>query len=303
MNSDERQHNIARRAERILEIAASMASNISTNVENRIEEIQLHYERYAEPGYDAGDSGLVATGNWNKIDSYDWQTKQTTHVSDLPRRIADLFEKMGIECEWSDEWISCSDCGKLVRHKADSYHWTPSYFYSEQGCGYTCIDCLQEDPENYLEELEDNENIANTMDEIDHSNYGYIRINEDLYASGWYPGQHDDPADIAKELRGKGISRFLFNIDSVEQFDSHWSVFVHKDEEHLLNVSEDDESEDEDEEEIEEKDEVVAFHEETKALLNVIINANDSQCKVCGTRLNMGETPCWRCGTNDPTEV
>lgn len=24
-------------------------------------------------------------------------------------------------------------------------------------------------------------------------------------------------------------------------------------------------------------------------------------CKVCKTSLNAGETPCWKCGTNDPT--
>jgi hypothetical protein len=46
------------------------------------------------------------------------------------------------------------------------------------------------------------------------------------------------PAQVAKELRAKGISRFLFNIDDVGQFDSHWSVYVHEDEKHLLEPSE-----------------------------------------------------------------
>ena len=306
MNNEEKQKNIVRRAERILQISASMAASISYQVENRLAEIELHYEGYAEPGYDVGDSGLVATGNWNEISSYDYQTQVTTHISDLPKRIADLFEKMGIECEWNDEWIDCSQCGKLVRSQPDSYSWTPSYFFSEHSCDITCMDCIQKDPEGYLSELEDNDSVANTINKIDPADHGYIQVNEDSYKTGWYPGQHDSPKEIAKELRNKGISRFLFNIDSVGQFDMHWNLFVHKDEEHLLNASEDEsednESEDnESEDEIVEEDEVVAFNKETDTLLGVIINANDSQCKVCGVRLNMGETPCWKCGLNNPT--
>jgi hypothetical protein len=50
--------------------------------------------------------------------------------------------------------------------------------------------------------------------------------------------RNDDPHKVAKELRAKGISRFLFNIDDVGQFDSHWSVYVHEDEKHLLEPSE-----------------------------------------------------------------
>jgi hypothetical protein len=292
MNDDERKRNTARRAERILEIAAAMAAKVSVYAENRIEEIQLHYNGYAEPGYSAGEHDLVATGNWNKITQYDAQSQTSVLVSNLPKRIADLFEKMGIECEWSDEWTECNHCGKIVRNQGDSYHWTPSFFWSEQSGDVSCIECLLKDPEDFLSELEDNENVANTMEEIDPAKYGYIQINEDSYETGWYPGQHDNPSKIAKELRKKGITKFLFNIDSVGQFDSHWSVYVHEDEEHLLNPIAD------------EEDEVVSFNKETDALLNVVatsIHKLEIPCKVCKTQLWQGETPCWKCGTNDPT--
>lgn len=39
---------------------------------------------------------------------------------------------------------------------------------------------------------------------------------------------------VAKELQAKGIERFLFQLDSVGQFDGRWSVYVHESEKKKL---------------------------------------------------------------------
>jgi len=309
MNADEKKKNIARRAERILDIAKVMASSLGCQVENRIEEIQLHYEGYAEPGCDT-EFGLVATGNWNTIDTYDHSTRSHTVVSNLPKRIADLFERMGIECEWSDEWTECGSCYKLVRTNPDSYGWTQSFYFDENNGDCTCVECLKDDAENYLSGLEGNSNVANTMDEINPSDYGYIQVNEDSYQTGFHPGQNDDPHKIAKELDSKGITRYLFNIDSVGQFDSNWSVYVHSSEEHLLNPCdcEDCDGDCDNCNDSDDCDDCDCANDcewceasDKKESAQVVVNTNDHPCKHCGTGLNAGETPCWKCGIDNPT--
>jgi hypothetical protein len=131
--------NVEKRASRILDIARRMAEQNQKQtgkytLVNRIEEIQLHVG-YSEPGYI--QDALAATGNWNEINN--------TPDGDLPERIADLFEKMGIACEWSDEWTTCGDCGKLVRTQPDNYGWTPACW--EINGDLVCIECVKDCPE------------------------------------------------------------------------------------------------------------------------------------------------------------
>jgi hypothetical protein len=296
MDQDQKAKNVAKRANRILDIAMEMAKGLGCHVQNRIEEIQLHYDGYAEPGYSALYD-VVATGNWNDIDEYDYQTKTRKHISNLPSRISHMFESMGIECEWNDQWDTCCDCGKLVRTDADCYSWTRSYQYLD-GEGCRCIECLEEDPESYLESLEGNSDTANTIDSIDPCKHGYIKFNEDSYESGWYPGQNDSPHKVAKDLEAKGIYKYLFGIDSVGQFDTHWSVYVHQDEEHLLNPPEED-SEDEEEQEDDVNEAAGSDHD--MPLAAVEVEKKHCPCKFCKTDLYEGETPCWKCGTDNPT--
>jgi hypothetical protein len=216
--------NTSKRAARILEIAKNMSEN--NRVRNYLEEIQLHCEGYAEPGYHSEE--IIATGNWNNVTQYNPLTNKQEEISDLPSRIAHLYEKMGIDCEWSDEWAECS-CGKLVRTQGDCYSWTPSYQLNDGEI--TCIDCLKDDPESYLLSLEGNPNVANTIHCILPEKNGYVKMNEaNSYETGFHPGQNDDPKKVAKELEARGLYRYLFNIDDVGQFDTRWSVYVHKDE-------------------------------------------------------------------------
>ncbi len=121
-------------ANRILEAARHDAQNTAKNstdwrIRNALETIELHYQGYAEPGYTDPECGVVATGNWN--DLIDWSNNQRSTISNVPSRIAKLFEKLGIPTEWSDEWCECTHCGKIVRTQPDSMSWTPSYKVGE----------------------------------------------------------------------------------------------------------------------------------------------------------------------------
>lgn len=206
------------------------------------------YSGYAEPGYNDSESGRVALGNWNsrtvsrKV--YDkpipfWLTVKdpdATYVAEdqtMPR-IGAILEKLGIALEWDDEWAPCSECGKLIRTQPDSYSWTASYWLSD-GDGIYCQDCLLEDPNDYLEYLEGNPDAANTLD-LDLKSQGYRHVDES-YENGWY-GTEDDPHEIAGNLRKIGVERFIFEVDSVGQFNLTFSVYVHELEYHKLNSNE-----------------------------------------------------------------
>jgi len=143
-----------KRVWKVIEIAKRMAietrDSLGYTVENHLEEISIY--NYSEPGYDKDQ--LVALGNWNEITKYNKATNTREVISNLPCRIADIFEKMNIECEWSDEWTSCCDCGRIVRTQADSYSWTPS-FHIHNDCELICHKCTKEDSEEYFSDLED----------------------------------------------------------------------------------------------------------------------------------------------------
>ncbi|GAG52478.1 unnamed protein product, partial [marine sediment metagenome] len=89
----------------------------TSQARSQLEEAQLCFEGYAEPGYSDPDSNVIAFGNWNAITEYDGDKFQT--IDDAPARVASLLEKAGVELEWSDEWEFCGECGKAVRTKPD----------------------------------------------------------------------------------------------------------------------------------------------------------------------------------------
>lgn len=223
MNKHEYNKNTFKRARRVLEIAAHMAKTIdkARSVHSRIEEINLHFNGYAD-GSSVGESGLVATGNWNNVTNYD-RVMGRQLVSNLPERIRDIFEKMGIECEWSDEWDTCGNCYRLIRTSPNSWSWQPNYLVSDGEI--TCGDCIKEDPSGYIEFLDGNDNACMTID-VDLEKHGYSKLNKDSFESGWFPGQTDDPKQISKDLRAKGINHFIFVKDENSQFYSKWSVWI-----------------------------------------------------------------------------
>lgn len=140
----------------------------------------------------------------------------------------EILKDLGCTLEWSDEWITCSNCGNAVRYSGDCYGWLP-YFTDIDG-EVTCGNCLKKDPEDYLDYLKDNERAANVFDFIDLYDHGYAPVNEEHeeFASGFHPGQNDSPAKILKTLNKAGIWEVIFEITNTGQFDTHFIAWVKK---------------------------------------------------------------------------
>jgi len=173
------------------------------------------YEGYAEPGYD-DPAYLVLVGNWNQYGNYG-------------RKMEKLLETCGCAVEYSDEWYDCQQCYKLVRTSADCYSWTPSYVMLNE-CEPVCHECMEDEDmqRDYVEsELEGECSKADTIG-LDLEGLGYTRLDED-FQNGWYGGQSADPHKIGEALNKREITRFVFQIDSVGQFESRFSCWVHDD--------------------------------------------------------------------------
>jgi hypothetical protein len=192
---------------------------------SRCGEVQINAAGYAEPGYSDPDSGVVALGNWNEISR--WAEGKSEKVDSAPADLAAALEKIGVDLEWEDEWKTCSDCSRLVRTQPDSYSWKRSYF-EDDDCNIQCSDCVLKDPSAYLASLEGNPKKAVTI-EVDLAKQGYRQVDA-KFENGLYGGQAASPKLIAEALREQGIERFLFEIDSVGQFDLDFSVWIHEDE-------------------------------------------------------------------------
>lgn len=197
-------------------------------------------EGYAEPGYHCNEG--IALGDWNTITRkrrvwpLGWPSflpkpadygRIETYVDDTAPRIGKLLAKCGVSIEWEDEWLTCSDCGRIFRCQPDCYSWTMNGAILDGEC--MCADCILTDPEAVLKDYAGNPDKAITFD-IDMESFGYAKYNDDSYESGYHPGQNFDPHEIAKQLRKQGISDFVFAIDSCGQFDLHFSVWIKRDE-------------------------------------------------------------------------
>lgn len=227
--------NISDKISNIITAAIEKAESLPVNcgrgvTRDRIDALEFNIKGYSEPGYSDPESGIICLGNYNNPSRYDDKSRKHIDLSDLPSRVAKvLTERYGVELEWSDEWTTCEDCGKLVRTQPDSYGW--QRYWSELNGSTICGDCIKKDPSDYLESLEGEPNKAITITGIDPEKHGYVKILGNL-ENGWHGGQDDDPRKVAESLRAKGVSNFLFVIDSVGQFDLKFSVFVHESEYH-----------------------------------------------------------------------
>jgi hypothetical protein len=182
---------------------------------------------YSEPGYSEPETGIVILANWNK--KYNSEGHKATKAELTMPRLQALFEYFGAAVEWSDEWYVCS-CGKCVRTKPDCYAWTPSYWMYDGEI--ECCECVESDPSGYIEYLTGNEDAASTMD-VNLREHGFKGV-PITYETGWHAGQRDNPSEIAESLRNLGVEKFIFQIDEGRQFDTSWSVWVHKTEYHLV---------------------------------------------------------------------
>jgi len=333
MNEYQRYENKVKRAQRILEIVADLAKQqCSCYVENIISNIQLHYNGYAGDE----DNILIATGDWNEITYYDSITNINIVISNLPARVGDLFEKMGIEVEWEDEWTECCECRRLIRTEPNSYFWSPQFKYFEDR-GYVCHSCLLEDPKEYLYCLEGNLDESNTFNEIDPADYGYVKFNSGSYCFG-YSGT-DDINAIVEYMKYQGVNKYLFSLDSQGQFTHEHSVYIHEDEIHLFQEDPDADEPDEYMQELTEKvmkhglsdeiDKIVnsqfmttcqssfgaftlqnlkdAIRKVHESIADTRFSGGDDKkevvsrvvnCDVCGRENDQGVVECWWCGNN-----
>lgn len=140
------------KAEMLLDAARRAAKardkvHLTYQVSNRLAAIELHARTDGESAYadpSVGREPIVAIGNWNEIDTYGRLTQTRVEISDIPVRLGRAFARLGIPCEWSDEWTTCGECGRLVRTQADSMSWVPYHVYhdGEITC-HACVDATQ----------------------------------------------------------------------------------------------------------------------------------------------------------------
>lgn len=174
------------------------------------------YLTMCEPGYAKADVKGYLVANWNHVD----------------KELGDWLEESGDydSGHWSDEWTGCCECGGLVRTQADSYSWK-AYYQNDPDCGIVCGDCLKKDIPAYLESLEGKSNNGAVLD-VDPAQHGYVKVNapgrHQSFESGWHPGQNADPTEMSKTMKLNGVTRFLWFIDSVGQFDIHFSLYIHE---------------------------------------------------------------------------
>lgn len=190
--------------------------------ENRTNRQFQYCSDYAELGYHTPEKGIVF-GNWNPTCGF--SVTKSEQARNPVSKLSRVLEANGFELEWADEWDICCDCGKAVRTSADCYSWAP-YFRILNECELVCLDCI--DREAYLESIEDDCNAA-CPPQWNPEEHGYTKYNGD-FETGWHPGQNDKPKDILAKMHELGMSRVVFKIASVGQFDCTWQAYFRNEE-------------------------------------------------------------------------
>lgn len=186
---------------------------------------------YCEPGYTVIEQGVLFA-DWNSVSRPNVETGKYEKIHDAMGVICRVVEELGYSIEWSDEWSTCGDCNNAFRTSPDHYGWKPHYAIIQGE--YVCADCIQEDPDDYLQSLEGDPTKGVTFD-LDLSEHGYINlidaasdrgVEQDTFESGLYGGQDASPDKIAEALQNAGIQSFVFRLDSTSQFDLRFSVWI-----------------------------------------------------------------------------
>lgn len=178
---------------------------MNNNLEKMLDKYNIQtYHGCVEPGY---DDKPVALANWNNI----------------PEKVYKALEFMGYSCEWGDEWGYCCDCYKAFRTSPDSYGWQQYYAWIGD-CDVVCGDCIKNNPEEYLEMLENNPKKCDTL-YLDLESLGY-ELMEDDFENGLHPGQNDNPVEILEKYKSKYPNgKFIFRLDGTGQFDIEFSIY------------------------------------------------------------------------------
>ena len=137
MNSILSHREILTRANELLEDAKEYYKN-NISICNHLEGVSIYWSSeeniYGEPGY---ESYIVALGDWNSF-----QQKEKEIL--LLKEFQAMFEMLGIDCQWSDMWTTCDECGKLYLVHPDDMSWKPSIIADLDKGERVCVRCIGE---------------------------------------------------------------------------------------------------------------------------------------------------------------
>jgi hypothetical protein len=188
-------------------VHAIMEAYCSSGTQTEVSDIS---EGVVEPGYN--DEPLALGDWWVRVDGDLRESK-----------VVPLLLACGVDSAFYDEWTTCHECYKAVRTRPDHWGWKRSYW---EDCGsIICHECVQENPEDYLESLSGDPSKAITIDSVDPEEHGYTEVWGE-FENGLYGGQMDSPYAIAQAFESRGWDDFVFSLDSVRQFDCKFTVFV-----------------------------------------------------------------------------
>lgn len=142
-------------------------------------------------------------------------------IPDLPRR-GNLLEK-GFNLVFSDEYTSCSGCGKLLKTSPSYYGDLPEYIINDGEI--LCGDCYGDDDiiDLALNDANTAVNIRQLKKSLESHGFKLFRGNLE---SGFHPGQTDNPRDVSKEIEQlHPTADWLFCIDGAGQFDISFSAW------------------------------------------------------------------------------
>lgn len=166
-------------------------------------------------------------GNWN--DKAEYINGERIVTDNSMSRLFDALERIGVDCEWLDEWAMCDGCSQIVRTSPDSYMWQPAY--AVVGDSRYCVecatgDCLDETLDEYIGDAGKclTRSLISERELVD---AGFIRFTVPPCESGWHPGQTDTPdAEVQRFEAEHGTdSEWLFWLDESSQFYVRFSLF------------------------------------------------------------------------------
>lgn len=177
-------------------------------------------EQITEPTYATNEDGepFLIVESWEQVR----ELAALAGIKSRDENYPDLDNR--VNYGFSDEYTTCSHCGKLIRTSPDSYYWQPDFLVGDGEI--SCADCLESDAEGVIEQVKNTDTPLPPS--IDASAYGWVRLNDESCESGFFPGQNDNPKTFKRALENAGID-YLFRIDEPSQFYTRWSVWVPED--------------------------------------------------------------------------
>lgn len=173
-------------------------------------------------------------GEVQEFDAYaDTEEIVLANWNDLPDKLPDYIEDLGIEIGWNDAYTSC-ECGKFIQIQPDSYSWSPNFLVVND-YKFICRECIESDITLITDsEYQDNHFINNDNIALPYwiveliEKEGFI-LYEDSFESGFFPGQNDTPEKVIEALNiDIDLYERLWVIDGRGQFDINFSLYLRK---------------------------------------------------------------------------